>query len=83
MRGMVMSPFTHTYPNLLAQPAITGIVTLECVGNGVGEEALGTAEWQGARLKSLLDKAGITSQTQNAVCHAADGYCDSLTIGRT
>lgn len=82
IRGTVKSPFTLTYPQLLAQPAITDIVTLECVGNGVAGEAIGTAEWQGVRLKSLLDKAGVTSQTKDVVFHAADGYSDSLTIER-
>jgi DMSO/TMAO reductase YedYZ molybdopterin-dependent catalytic subunit len=82
IRGTVQSPFTITYPDLLAQPAITEIVTLECVGNGVAGEAISTAEWQGIRLKSLLDKAGVTSQTKDVVFHAADGYADSLTIER-
>ena len=82
IRGTVRSPFTLTYPDLLAQPAITEIVTLECVGNGVAGEAISTAEWQGVRLKSLLDKAGVTSQTQDVVFHAADEYSDSLTIER-
>ncbi|MEO8325416.1 MAG: molybdopterin-dependent oxidoreductase [Nitrospirota bacterium] len=82
IRGTVMSPFTLDYPDLLVQPAITEIVTVECVGNGVAGEAIGTAEWQGVRLKALLDKAGVTSQTQDVVFHAADGYSDSLTIER-
>lgn len=82
IRGTVKSPFTLTYPQLLAQPAMRDIVTLECVGNGIAGEAIGTAEWQGVRLNWLLDKAGITSQTRDVVFHAADGYSDSLTIER-
>ncbi len=77
-----MSPYTLTYPDLLTQPTITEIVTLECVGNGVAGEAIGTAEWQGVELKSLLDKARVTAQAQEVVFHAADGYSDSLTIER-
>ena len=82
IRGTVISPFTLTYRDLLAQPAITEIVTLECVGNGVAGEAIGTAEWQGVRLKALLDKARVTSHTQDVVFHAADGYSDSLPMER-
>lgn len=82
-RRTVISPFTSTYVDLLAQPAITEIVTLECVGNGVAGEAIGTAEWQEVRLKALLDKTRATSHTQDVVLHAADGYSDSLTIERT
>ncbi|MGD9853005.1 MAG: molybdopterin-dependent oxidoreductase [Nitrospirales bacterium] len=81
-RGTVKSAFTLTYPELLAQPSTTEIVTLECVGNNVAGEAIGTAEWQGVRLKSLLDRAGVHAQTRDVVFHAADGYSDSVTIER-
>lgn len=82
IRGTIRSPFTLTYPQLIAQPATTEIVTLECVGNRVAGEAISTAKWQGVRLKWLLDKAGVTPQTKDVVFHAADGYSDSLTIER-
>lgn len=82
IRGTVTSPFTLTYPQLLAQPPIRDIVTLECVGNNIAGEAISTAEWQGVGLRSLLDKAGVTSHTKDVVFHGADGYSDSLTIER-
>jgi len=82
IRGTVRSPLTLTYPKLLAHPAVTETVTLECIGNGVAGEAIGTAEWQGIRLKSLLDKAGVSSQSRDVVFHAADGYSESLPIER-
>ncbi len=80
--GQVNEPFTFTYPQLLAQPAVSEIVTLECVGNGVAGEAISTAEWEGVRLKSLLDRAGVRTQAYDVVFHAADGYSDSLPIVR-
>jgi len=82
VRGQVNTPFTFTYPQLLAQPTISEIVTLECVGNGVAGEAIGTAEWEGVRLKSLLERAGVRTQAYDVVFHAADGYSDSLPIER-
>jgi len=82
VRGQVNTPFTFTYPQLLAQPTISEIVTLECVGNGVAGEAIGTAEWEGVRLKSLLDRAGVRTQAYDVIFHAADGYSDSLPIER-
>ena len=82
IRGTVRSPLTLTYPKLLAHPAVTETVTLECIGNGVAGEAIGTAEWQGIRLQSLLDKAGVSSQSRDVVFHAADGYSDSVPIER-
>ena len=82
IRGSVKNPFTMTYPQLIAQPAISEIVTLECVGNGIGGEAIGTAEWKGVKFKSLLENAGVNSQAVDVVFHAADGYSDSLPIER-
>ena len=82
IRGTVKSAFTLTYPELLAQPSLKEIVTLECVGNRVAGEAIGTAEWQGVRLKSLLGRSGVSAQTRDVVFHAADGYSDSLTVER-
>ncbi len=82
VRGQVKSLFTLTYPQLLAQPSVSEIVTLECVGNGVAGEAISTAEWEGVKLKSLLEQAGVTTQAYDVVFHAADGYSDSLPIER-
>jgi DMSO/TMAO reductase YedYZ molybdopterin-dependent catalytic subunit len=82
IRGQVNRPFTMTYPQLLAQPTVSEIVTLECVGNGVAGEAIGTAEWEGMRLKHLLDHAGVRAQAYDVIFHAADGYSDSLRVER-
>ena len=82
IRGTVKSAFTLTYPELLAQPSIKEIVTLECVGNRVAGEAIGTAEWQGVRLNALLNRAGVHAQTRDVVFHAADDYSDSLPVER-
>ena len=62
VRGQVNNPFTFTYPQLLTQPTISEIVTVECMGNGVAGEAISTAEWEGVGLKGLLDRAGVRTQ---------------------
>ena len=82
IKGLVRSPMTLTYAGLLGRPTISEIVTLECVGNGVGGKSIGTAEWEGVSLKVLLDDAGIESQAYDVVFRAADGYSDSFPIER-
>lgn len=82
IRGQANTSFTLTYPQLLAQPSVSEIVTLECVGNGVAGEAIGTAEWEGVRLKTILERAGVRTQAYDVIFHAADGYSDSLSIER-
>ena len=82
IKGLVERPFTLTYPDLLARPVVTEIVTLECVGNGVGGDAIGTAAWEGVPLKTLLDEAGVSGAGYDVVLRAADGYSDSIRLAR-
>ncbi len=82
IHGSVKTPFTFTYPELLEQPTTSEIVTLECVGNGVAGEAIGTAQWDGVKLKHVLNLAGIRGNAHDVVFHAADGYSDSLRVER-
>lgn len=81
-KGLVERPFILTYPQLLARPTVTEIVTLECVGNGVAGEAIGTAEWEGVPLRALLEEAGVFGKAYDVVFRAADGYSDSIRLER-
>ena len=80
--GLVEGPLTLTYPQLTARPAISEIVTLECVGNGLAADAISTAQWEGVLLKTLLEEAGVSSQGMDVVFRAADGYSDSIPLER-
>jgi len=82
IKGLVNNPMTLNYPALLAKPTRSEIVTLECVGNGIAGESIGTAEWEGLSLKTLLDEAGVQSNAYDVVFRAADGYSDSITLDR-
>lgn len=82
IKGLVERPLTLTYPNLLAKPSVTEIVTLECVGNGVGGDAIGTAAWEGVPLKTLLDEADVSAAAYDVLFRAADGYSDSIRLDR-
>lgn len=80
--GAVERPLTLTYEQLLARPRIAEIVTLECVGNGLAADAIGTAQWEGVRLRTLLEEAGMSTESYDVVFHAADGYSDSIRAAR-
>jgi len=68
--GHVRAPLTLTLDDLRRGPAVTRAVTLECAGNGRANlsprplsqpwlfEAVGTAEWTGTPLRTLLEAAG-------------------------
>lgn len=82
VKGLVERPITLRYDDLLARPAVREIVTLECIGNPVGGESIGTAEWGGIRLADLLNEAGVAPGAVDLVMRAADGYSDSFPIRR-
>ncbi|HEY7593651.1 MAG TPA: sulfite oxidase [Actinophytocola sp.] len=69
--GHVATPLSLDLAALRSGPAVTHRVTLECAGNGRAkllprpvsqpwlDEAVGTAEWTGVSLASLLEEAGV------------------------
>lgn len=82
VHGLVEHPVTLDYAQLLAKPAISQIVTLECVGNTVADEFISTAEWKGIPLRALLEETGASGEAYDVVFRAADGYSDSIRLDR-
>jgi DMSO/TMAO reductase YedYZ molybdopterin-dependent catalytic subunit len=72
--GMVDHPFTMSYDELLAMPLIEQYVTIACVSNEVGGSLVGNAKWRGARLRDLLDRAGVQDGASQIVGHAYDSF---------
>lgn len=82
--GMVGKPFTLSFDQLKALPQVTRRVTLECAGNGRANitnryqsmpwqcEAVGTADWTGARLADVLAKADVDPAAVELVFYGAD-----------
>jgi DMSO/TMAO reductase YedYZ molybdopterin-dependent catalytic subunit len=74
VHGMVAHPITIDYQQLLARPLIERDITLACVSNPVGGKYIGNARWTGARLKDLLDEAGVRSSATQIVSRSTDGF---------
>jgi DMSO/TMAO reductase YedYZ molybdopterin-dependent catalytic subunit len=82
--GDVERPLQLTLADLKAMPATTGVVTLECAGNGRGlfqppvagiqwkKGAVGTARWRGVRLAEVLRRAGLRTSAQHVWLDGAD-----------
>ncbi|MHA0036250.1 sulfite oxidase [Deinococcus sp. PESE-13] len=82
--GQVASPLSLSLAELRALPATTRTLTLECAGNGrvyltpkasgvqweVG--AVGTAQWTGVPLRTLLERAGVADNAREVVLVGAD-----------
>jgi sulfane dehydrogenase subunit SoxC len=82
--GRVEHELTVSLEDLRARPSIRRPVTLECAGNGRArlsprplsqpwlEEAVGTAEWGGTPLRSLLEEAGVDESAVDVVFTGLD-----------
>lgn len=82
--GKVRTPLELSMDDLRRYPAVTHRVTMECAGNGrVGltprpvsqpwlTEAVGTADWTGVPLRTLLREAGVEPDAVEAVFTGAD-----------
>src|SRR2546425_804861 len=82
IQGMVQHPSRLSYDDLRKRPHVSMISTLECIGNPVGGESIGTAEWEGVKLNALLAEAGIDPKAVDLVLRGADGYADSFPVSR-
>jgi DMSO/TMAO reductase YedYZ molybdopterin-dependent catalytic subunit len=84
VEGEVETPFELNYEEFLQLESSAVAVTLECAGNnrnfiepkvkGVqwGLGAVGTAEWTGAPLVALLDRAGVKPTAREVILEGTD-----------
>lgn len=83
--GLVRTPLTLSLADLKALPPTTAVHTLECAGNGRAlfglpntsgiqweRGAIGTAEWTGVRLATVLQRAGVAPEAAHVWFEAAD-----------
>lgn len=82
--GLCERPYALSIAELRSLPSRTVVVTLECAGNGrsfleppaPGEQwglgAVGTAEWTGVPLATLLERAGPLAEVREVVLRGAD-----------
>ena len=74
VEGMVDEPYALSYDELVAMSDVQELVTLSCVSNEVGGNLVGNAAWQGVRLATLLDRAGVQAGATQIVGRSVDGF---------
>lgn len=78
--GLVTTPMTFTYEELLARADVKQVSTLCCISNELNGSLIGTAEWTGIRLMDLLNQAGVKPEAVDLKFSAADDYTDSVPV---
>lgn len=78
IEGLVEKPYTLSLKELEEMKDKTEFVTLECIGNPIGGDAISNALWDGVTLKRIIDRAVPRMGLVKTVFHADDGYTDSI-----
>ncbi|RJQ49446.1 MAG: hypothetical protein C4538_02250 [Nitrospiraceae bacterium] len=78
VEGLVEKPYTLSLSEIEAMKDKTEFVTLECIGNPVGGDAIGNALWDGVTLRKIIEKAIPRPGISKTVFYAEDGYSDSI-----
>jgi DMSO/TMAO reductase YedYZ molybdopterin-dependent catalytic subunit len=79
--GMVNTPLTLSYQDLLARPMVERTITICCVSNEVGGPYIGNAVWQGVLLADLLTEAGVDSRAEQIFGTSVDGWTCGFPVG--
>jgi len=74
IKGMVGSPRTISYDELVAMPLIETDATIGCVSNEVGGHLVGNARWIGVSLDDVLDSVQPKSTADQVLSWSSDGF---------
>ncbi|HEX5062900.1 MAG TPA: molybdopterin-dependent oxidoreductase [Kofleriaceae bacterium] len=80
IEGLVGKPRVLTLDELRRRPAVSQIITLECISNPVGGDLIGTSRWTGIRLADLLAELEVASTARALSFEAADGFHETCSL---
>ncbi|WP_407541368.1 molybdopterin-dependent oxidoreductase [Deinococcus radiomollis] len=80
--GLVRTPQSLSLQDLKKFTPVTDERTLACISNPVGGPLISNGVWVGFRLSELLKAAGVQGGAKYLIWEAADGYTESLPLGR-
>ena len=78
--GMVDTPVTLSFDDILAMDLREYVITLTCVSNEVGGGLVGNARWLGIPVREILEKAAPQSGADMVLSRSVDGYTASTPL---
>ena len=73
-KGLVDSPFSLTYEELVDLPMVERYITICCVSNSVGGDLIGNAKWLGVPLRDLVERAGVRPEGTQLIGRSVDRF---------
>lgn len=80
--GLVFEKLTLNQQDLEALGGTTFISTMLCISNPVGGDLIGTAEWTGVPLATVLNEAGVGDGAFKVKFESVDGYSTAIPVDR-
>ena len=82
VRGHVERELSYDAEALAAGDTVVQETTLMCISNPIGGGLMSNALWTGVPLANVLHDAGVRPGAVEVLCHAVDGYSDSIPIAK-
>ena len=78
--GLVDKPLRLSLDGIRARPAVSQVMTLECISNPVGGDLTSTAQIVGIPFKTILAEAGLQPTARSAYITSTDGYYETVVM---
>ncbi|MDX1601301.1 MAG: molybdopterin-dependent oxidoreductase [Anaerolineales bacterium] len=78
--GLVRNPLTLSMQELLAYPATSQVLTMQCISNPIGGDLTSTSRWTGVPFHVLLEEAGVHRDAKEVYIESADGFYESVSL---
>ncbi len=78
--GLVNKPLILSLDDIRARPAVSQVMTLECISNPVGGDLTSTAQIVGVPIKTILAEAGLQPTARAAYFTSTDGYYETVVM---
>lgn len=78
--GLVRHPLSLSMQDLLAYPAISQVVTMQCISNPIGGDLTSTSRWTGVPFHRVLEDAGVHPDAKEVFIESADGFYESVSL---
>lgn len=80
VKGSFDRPRSLTLSDLEAYPATTQTITQSCISNPVGGDLIGSTNYTGVRLRTVLQDLGLRPEATALYIRSADGFYETVTM---